>query len=93
MKTVPNKSHIGSRKKPDYTRSPAAIEQALDIAEKAGPLADFLPPPEELAKAHIKIITTIRLDKDVIDWFKSFGQGYQTRINAVLKAYMKVHRK
>ena len=31
---------------------------------------------------------TIRLDGDVIEWFKKQGGGYQTRINAVLKAYV-----
>ena len=36
---------------------------------------------------------TLRLDKDVLDWFKSAGKGYQTRINAVLKSYMEAHRK
>lgn len=29
----------------------------------------------------------LRLDADVLDWFKSFGRGYQTRINAVLRSY------
>lgn len=31
---------------------------------------------------------TLRLDGDVIDWFKSQGNGYQTRMNALLRAYM-----
>jgi uncharacterized protein (DUF4415 family) len=31
---------------------------------------------------------TVRLDSEVIDWFKSHGKGYQTRMNAVLRAYM-----
>lgn len=31
---------------------------------------------------------TIRLDEDIIDHFKGGGEGYQTRINAVLKAYV-----
>lgn len=30
----------------------------------------------------------IRLDGDVLEWFKAHGKGYQTRINAVLRAYM-----
>jgi uncharacterized protein (DUF4415 family) len=29
----------------------------------------------------------IRLDRDVLDFFRSHGRGYQTRINAVLRAY------
>jgi uncharacterized protein (DUF4415 family) len=31
---------------------------------------------------------SIRLDRDVIDFFKSTGKGYQTRMNAVLRHYM-----
>jgi uncharacterized protein (DUF4415 family) len=32
---------------------------------------------------------SIRLDCDVLNWFKRKGRGYQTRINAALRAYMK----
>lgn len=31
---------------------------------------------------------TLRLDADVLQWFKSQGQGYQTRINKLLRRYM-----
>ena len=36
---------------------------------------------------------SIRLDPDVLEWFKHQGKGYQTRINAVLRMYMeaKIH--
>ena len=32
---------------------------------------------------------TIRLDHDVVEWLKKRGRGYQTRINAILRSYMK----
>ena len=35
---------------------------------------------------------TLRLDGDVLDWFKAQGKGYQTRMNAVLRSYYEVHR-
>lgn len=35
-----------------------------------------------------KKAVTIRLDADVLDWFKRQGRGYQTRINKLLRAYM-----
>lgn len=38
-----------------------------------------------------KQLTSLRLDPDVLTWFRSHGKGYQTRINAVLRAYMKAH--
>ncbi len=36
---------------------------------------------------------TIRLDTDVVDWFKQQGKGYQTRINKLLRSYMETHAK
>ena len=35
-----------------------------------------------------KIPISIRVDEDVLEWFKKFGRGYQSRINAVLRSYM-----
>lgn len=34
----------------------------------------------------------LRVDADVLDFFKSQGKGYQTRMNAVLRAYMRSQR-
>jgi uncharacterized protein (DUF4415 family) len=31
---------------------------------------------------------TVRLDPDILEWLKAQGKGYQTRINAILRAYM-----
>jgi len=39
-----------------------------------------------------KTAVTIRLDRQVLDWFKAKGPGYQTRINALLRAYMEAHK-
>lgn len=36
---------------------------------------------------------TLRLDADVLAWFKSQGKGYQTRINDLLRAFVEAHRK
>lgn len=57
--------------------------------------------PENFAKAIVrkglkpvanKTQITLRLDTDVLDWFKSQGRGYQTNINALLKAYKDAHQ-
>jgi uncharacterized protein (DUF4415 family) len=37
----------------------------------------------------IKEPISIRVDEDVLAWFRSRGPRYQTRMNAVLRAYMK----
>lgn len=35
---------------------------------------------------------TIRMDSDVLLWFKKQGRGYQTRINKLLRRYMETHQ-
>ena len=34
-----------------------------------------------------KASIALRIDADVLEWFRSQGRGYQTRINAVLRAF------
>ena len=41
----------------------------------------------------VKQLLSVRLDADLIDWFKSSGSGYQTRINAALREYVRSHPK
>ncbi len=36
---------------------------------------------------------TLRIDLDVLNWFKSQGKGYQTKINSLLRAYMLAQKK
>jgi uncharacterized protein (DUF4415 family) len=40
-----------------------------------------------------KLPMTVRLDEDVLKWFRAHGKGYQTRINAVLRSYMQAHKR
>jgi uncharacterized protein (DUF4415 family) len=34
---------------------------------------------------------TLRIDQDVLDYFKGGGKGYQTRINDVLRSFVAAH--
>ncbi|HXX99804.1 MAG TPA: BrnA antitoxin family protein [Candidatus Limnocylindrales bacterium] len=36
----------------------------------------------------VKQQLTLRIDADVLEWLKSQGKGYQTRLNAILRAAM-----
>jgi uncharacterized protein (DUF4415 family) len=47
----------------------------------------------ELRLPKTKPLISIRLDSDVLEWFRSQGAGYQTRMNAVLRMYMEAHNK
>ncbi len=44
--------------------------------------------PSRSGGVPMKQIVTIRLDIDMLNWFKSAGPGYQTRINQILRDHM-----
>lgn len=57
--------------------------------------------PEKFAKAMVrkglktssgKVLLALRIDEDVVSWFRKRGRGYQTKINALLRAYMEAHK-
>ena len=66
----------------NYRDAPEDIEQALGSAKR---IEDTLPPPEELVRK--KQSVTIRLDADIVEWFKQQADQYQTLINEVLRRY------
>lgn len=35
---------------------------------------------------------SLRVDQDVVDWFRSQGRGYQTKMNAVLRTFYEAHK-
>jgi uncharacterized protein (DUF4415 family) len=40
-----------------------------------------------------KALLSLRIDLDVIEWFRKQGAGYQSRMNALLRAYMEAHER
>ena len=40
-----------------------------------------------------KVPISLRVDSDVLEWFRDEGPRYQSRMNAVLRSYMKRARK
>ncbi len=66
-----------------------------EIAEAAGQDPDSAPLLDDAFWANAELLMpvpkqaiSIRLDEDVLAWFKATGPGYQSRMNAVLRAYM-----
>jgi len=47
----------------------------------------------EVVAPTAKRAISLRLDEDVLDWFRRSGPRYQTRMNAVLRMYVKRMRK
>jgi uncharacterized protein (DUF4415 family) len=75
----------------DWAKVDATTQDEVErqAGEDEGPLPDGwektviigLPPGKEAVK--------LRIDRDVLDWFRGTGKGYQTRMNNVLRAFVK----
>jgi uncharacterized protein (DUF4415 family) len=61
----------------DYSEIPELSDEWFRKARKAA----------EAVPAQPKQPVALRLDADVLDWFRRQGPGYQSRINAILRAY------
>ena len=76
--------------KTDWDRLAKTDDQGIDTSDIPELDDDFF----RRAEVHLpgKKAVTIRLDADVLEWFKGQGAGYQTRINQLLLQYMQAHR-
>jgi uncharacterized protein (DUF4415 family) len=86
MKTKPSKKKSNTDWDKLYNMSDTDIDYS-DIP----PLDSEFFKKGELRMPKTKPLISIRLDSDVLEWFKSQGAGYQTRMNAVLRMYMEAH--
>ncbi len=73
-------------------------DQEIENAAKADPDAAPILDREWFRTAKLvlperKVPISLRMDREVVEWFKVHGKRYQSRMNAVLKAYVQAHRK
>lgn len=98
--TTTVKRRLGDRRRgaTDWERVDALTDQEIEAAvagdADAAPLLDeeFWKGAELVMPAGKKERVTLRLDEEVLDYFREAGRGYQTRINAVLRAYVRERR-
>lgn len=77
--------------KTDWARVRALKDRDILITDEH-PEADIAHVVKGIVRRGLKPVppkasVSLRLDADVLDWFKSQGRGYQTRMNAVLRAF------
>lgn len=80
-----------TRSKTNWTRVDSLSDRDIDYSDIPELDKDFFK-SATLVLPEPKTTVTIRLDQQVLDWFKAKGPGYQTRINALLRAYMEAHK-
>jgi uncharacterized protein (DUF4415 family) len=76
--------------KTDWERLATLDDQDIDTSDIPELGEDFFRRAE--LRVPVKQAVTIRLDADVLEWFKGQGAGYQTRINQLLRHYMQAHQ-
>jgi len=69
----------------DVVRDAGAPEWTPEMFARAVARKGLKPVPK-------KALLSLRIDSDVIEWFRSQGAGYQSRMNALLRAYMEAHK-
>ena len=80
----------------DYARLRALTDSDIEKAVADDP-DTFIPDAAWWKHARVvmpgaKEMVTLRLDPDVLAWFRKAGRGYQTRINAVLRAFVEAQK-
>ena len=76
--------------KSDLVRLDALRDEDIDYSDSPELDESFFEKATVQWPPHKKQLT-IRLDEDLLNWLKDQGPGYQTRINAILRAYYEAH--
>ena len=91
LNDLPEDSQTDWKRVKDMTE--AEIEVAAASDEDAQPTDEEFWANAEVVMPQPKRAISLRVDSDVLEWFKSHGSGYQTRMNAVLRAYMEAQQR
>ncbi len=75
----------------DWARVDAMPDENIDFSDIPRQGADFF--ANAIVWAGPKQQITLRLDPDVLKFFRKQGRGYQTTINAVLRKYMEAQER
>ena len=75
----------------DWKRLETMTDAEIDLSDSPELTEEWF----RTAKWHpgVKTTMTIRIDSDVLEWFRATGPGYQTRINKLLRQFMEAHKK
>lgn len=67
-------------------------ERSIDVSDIPATQGVPWTRPGALVPTENKRQVTLRIDADVLEFFKETGRRYQTRINQVLRSYMSIHQ-
>lgn len=90
------KKHISHNSQTDWDRVDKLRDEDIDFSDSPKVTSEMFAKAvlrKGLKPVSKKIQVTLRIDDDVLTWFKKQGKGYQTQINSLLKAYKEAHQK
>ena len=71
----------------------AIPDEAIDTSDIPEVSAEFFKTARLIMPtSNAKVPVSLRVDDDVLAWFKEQGGGHLTRMNAVLRAYVQSHK-
>ena len=79
-----------SESRTDWEHLESMSDADIDFSDIPELDADFFR-TAKIRMPRTKKAVSIRLDQDVLVWFRKQGRGYQTRMNAILRTYMQAH--
>jgi len=82
------KKIISKKSKTDFKKLSKMKDSEIDLSDIHELGNDFFK-KAVLQMPKPKKLVSIRLDDDVLTWLKREGKGYQTKINEILKTYMR----
>ena len=86
-----NPPALTSEQKARLTALAAMPDEKIDTSDAPfRPDAAWMKAADQLP--HTKQQITLRIDAEVLDFFKHTGKRYQSRINAVLRSYVEAHK-
>jgi uncharacterized protein (DUF4415 family) len=87
-----SKRNLKAQSKTNWNRIDKLKDKAIDYSD-IPELDDVFFKKAKIEMPHKKDSVTLRIDHDVLEWFKQHENKYQSRINAILRAYYKSHHK
>jgi len=90
------RAHTSRKSRSDWSRVRSLKDKDITVDRDAPSWT-----PEMFARSVVKqglktpsskSLLSLRVDSDVLSWFRSQGPGYQSRMNALLRAYMQAHK-
>lgn len=91
-----SKNSSSPQSQTDWARVDAMTDEDIDLSDAPEMTPEMF--ARAIVRRGLKPVTrkaqiTLRIDFEVLEWFRAKGSGYQSQMNSVLRAYKEAHEK